>query len=841
MKRPLCLCALSLVTGILTAYLTHSALFILLGMLILVFAIAVIYAYSRDNLPILTCIVLFYSLGAIRFLYLDNINTSKYADFAGKQVRIKGFVDSEPDIRDWKVSYFVKTEEITPLDGEDKNENAGIKYEGTDAAGLDTSPHHKGSSRKVNGRILLTTPKKDDMNLLDYGQGIEITGTLKLPKGARNPGGFDYRRYLAISGTYATVFALDHNITGNMTVRHVNPLVKMGLAIKRRMVDTIDKSLPPEQAGLLNGMMIGYRGGLTRDAEAFFSDAGLSHIMAASGMNVAFIAFPLLFILKKLRTEPRAANVITIVALILFLFVTGFQPSILRAVIMTVVILSAQVIRREAEIFSSISLASILMLAWNPYMLFDIGFQLSFAATISLVLFYKRIREFMNFKFLPPFMAEIIACTLAAQVGVLPISVYYFNKISLVSIFTNILVVPFVQLITVIGFAMAVLGQINMVLSQLLGYINYIFLTFILLVTKISAKIPYGVVRVVTPPVMVLVLYYLLVILFFYRRSLGNLYLSGNRYLKPILLAIMFCATAVMIFAVFTPRNLKVIFIDVGQGDSALIKTSWGRTVLIDGGGKNRNLESEADTGEMIVIPLLLDERVSKLDLVVATHGHDDHMEGLMTVLKEFRTSALVIPDCDENKELKELVEIAKKRNIPVKACGAGDSIILDANTSLSVLHPQRTVYLDNPLVINNPLIINNPAVGNKSPNSNNSVVNNNSLVLKLTYKDLDVLFTGDIEKEAEGILVDSGADLEADVLKVAHHGSITSTSDFFLNKVIPKAAIISVGSNNFGHPSDIVLERLRSSRTAVYRTDEHGAVILTSDGKRFRIKTMFQ
>jgi competence protein ComEC len=296
MKRPLCLCALSLIAGIAAAYLANSIFLIILSILVLAFSAAVIYARFGRGLAMLVCLVLLYSLGALEYSYMDAANASKYADFSGKQVKIKGFVDSEPDIRDPKVSYYIRTAEIY---------SEGITY-------------------KISGRLLFTTIKKDDIRIYDYGRSIEITGTLNLPKGSRNPGGFNYRRYLAASRTAATVFALEDGVRTDTGNSQANVLVRTGLALRQSIVDTIGKSLPAEQAGLLSGMMIGYRDGLSKRVQAYFSDAGLSHIMAASGMNVAFIVLPLLFLFKKLHLGQRTANALTIAILIVFLFVTGF-------------------------------------------------------------------------------------------------------------------------------------------------------------------------------------------------------------------------------------------------------------------------------------------------------------------------------------------------------------------------------------------------------------------------------------------------------------------------------------------------------------------------------------
>jgi competence protein ComEC len=218
--------------------------------------------------------------------------------------------------------------------------------------------------------------------------------------------------------------------------------------------------------------------------------------------------------------------------------------------------------------------------------------------------------------------------------------------------------------------------------------------------------------------------------------------------------------------------------------------------------------------GEKVVVPLLLDYGVTQLDLVVATHGHDDHIQGLYSVLRELGAGCLIIPDCSGSEELSGLVHLAESRGIVVKRCGSGDMIRLDGRTCIKVLSPDR-----------------------KHKNEMVSL-NNTSLVLKLIHGRISMLMTGDIEKEIEQCLLSQGADVRADVLKVAHHGSSSSTGLDFLKAVEPDTAVICTGENNFGHPSPVVLERLENAGVNVYRTDRDGAVILTTDGKSITFKT---
>lgn len=367
--------------------------------------------------------------------------------------------------------------------------------------------------------------------------------------------------------------------------------------------------------------------------------------------------------------------------------------------------------------------------------------------------------------------------------------------------------VPLVEIVTILGFVMAILGQISILISQLIGYINSTFLTFILQVSKISSEIPFSVIRITTPSMLYVVSYYFLVLFFLWYKPLFKIQVKYRYYFAALGIIV-----SLMLIDIFTPKGLEVVFIDVGEGDSALIKTCTGKTVLIDGGGKNPKLYPESNIGEAVVIPFLLDYGVSSLDIVIATHAHDDHMQGLKPVLKDFSVGNLVLPSNTENKEFKEILDISNEKNIPARFCSRGDIIRLDAKTVLNVLYPEQDKTVSK------------------------SALNESSLVLKLLYSNIGILFTGDIDHEVEKELLDRQTDLRADVLKVAHHGSVYSTSNDFLEAVKPKAAVISVGKNSFGHPAPSVLERLEIEKIKVLRTDEDGAVILKSDGENIKI-----
>jgi competence protein ComEC len=495
------------------------------------------------------------------------------------------------------------------------------------------------------------------------------------------------------------------------------------------------------------------------------------------------------------------------------MFVTGFEPSVFRAVVMATVFLLSGVLYREPDTYSAMAVSCIILLAINPCMLFNIGFQLSYSATLGIVMLSRNIENITVCRIIRGKMREILAATLAAQIGVLPVTLIHFNKFSAISIIPNLLAAPVLELITILGMLMAVLGWFSLTISRFIGYLNCNFLSLVLYIAKWASDVPFSVIRTATPSLTLAAAYYCVVWFLLWYKPLKGIRLNMRH-----MAAVLSFVAAMALTGYILPGRLVIVFLDVGQGDSAFVRTYSGKTVIIDGGGSDTGTDSRI--GENTVIPFLLDFGATSLDAVIATHPHGDHTQGLEDVMEQMKVARLIIPSISDESYFDRLLMIAGKRNIPVSRCSRGDVIKLDDRTSMMVLSPETGMPVEE------------------------DTLNNVSLVLKLDYGETSVLFTGDAEKEVEERLLrdvpelgmdmmglpDGGAEasngrmglsddrtgtaesfseLEADVLKVAHHGSITSTGKEFLEAVAPKAAIISVGKNKYGHPSRQVLDLL--------------------------------
>jgi competence protein ComEC len=781
-RRPVVSFCIMMITGITAAFLSDSAA-VVIGLFVLFAAVLFTSPTVWRKGRTVPCIMLaFFLLGYVEFMAAEHKRAESFVGYHDEDVVIRGVVMSAPEIKGEKLSCIVRAN--------------GIKKSG------------ESSFKDTDGSVMLGTLYKGSELPFDYGSGITCGGRLTKPGGARNPGGFDYDLYLAQKGAGASVFAYPDDISAEERAGG-NFFVRLGLFIRKRIVDVIEKSLPRQQAGLLNGMLIGYREGLTDEMQEAFSDAGLLHVMAVSGANVAFLAAPLSFLLKLLRIRKRAANLIIIAFLNLFACVAGFEPSVLRAVSMACVLLLAAVIYREPDIYTTIAVSCIIMLVISPYMLFNIGFQLSYAATLGIVMLYGNISKVIRCRFIPGKAADVIAATLAAQIGVFPVTLIHFNKFSVISVIPNILAAPLLGIITVLGALMALLGQFTPVLSVLIGYLNNILLSTVLYITKWSASLSFASVRMVTPPIAAVIIYYSVVLYLLWYAPLKGIKVK-TRHISVILLL----SAAVCLMYVVRPACLEVVFLDVGQGDSIFIRTSGGKTILVDGGG-NSNPAVVSKVGELTVVPFLLDSGVSGLDAVIATHAHTDHIQGLMDVIEMISVKQVFIPSLGDEACFAELLGAAERKGIPVTRCSGGMVLCPDRHTAMYVLNPGPNCRTDE------------------------ESLNDTSLVLRLCYKDTSVLLMGDAEKTVEERLMNSAYAqwLDSDVIKIGHHGSGTSTGEAFLEAVSPAAAVISTGRNNFGHPSPKVLRLLEDKGLECFRTDESGAVFLQSDGRRIRIR----
>jgi len=643
--------------------------------------------------------------------------------------------------------------------------------------------------RRITGKVRLSSILEDERPQFFYGDVIEFSGKLKLPQGRRNPNGFDFRAYLLQKGISTTMFSREIEIIGKS---RTNPFIAAAFYLRERLIAFYEKYLPLNLSSLIVGVTLGIKDNIPGETIKAIKNSGVAHALAVSGLHTGIIYAVLEFAFYRLGISRKLSFVIESIVIIFYSFLAGLSPSVIRASIMIMVFMLSKVVGRENDSLNSLCFSAVFLLLINPLTLFSVSFQLSYAAVTGIILFYDPIKKLL--KPLPKCLNESIAVMVSAQLVVAPVLAYYFYNISLVGFITNLLVVPLVSLILISGLISGITGLIFEPLGALFVKCPGFLLDIVERIVFTSSKLPFATIVIPAMPILSTFMYFISLALIFDLIHFADENLV--KYKKAF--AIVLIVTAVLP-AVWPFKTFEVTFIDVGQGDSILIQTKGKKVILIDGGGLPSYSNSDFDTGEDIILPLLYSKGINQIDVAVFTHFDDDHAKGLLSILKSVKVKNIVYGLPEDCETFKEMLKIAKQKQIKTIQVSRGDSFIVD-KAVFEVLHPVKDV-----------------------PHSSG---NNNSVVLKLTYNGVSFLFTGDLEYEGEQSLISSERDISSLVLKIGHHGSSTSTSREFLSKVSPMYGVITVGvDNNFGHPSPQVLSLLEESGISVLRTDINGAI----------------
>lgn len=560
-------------------------------------------------------------------------------------------------------------------------------------------------------------------------------------------------------------------------------------SIKKSIEKSFARLLPKEHIGILEGMIIGDTSYISEEVKNNFRDSGISHLLAVSGANVAYILILCKFAFEKIFGR-NISNGLTIIFIILFAILSGMSASVVRAAIMTIVIVLSEFLIQKPNTYTSISFSALLILLYNPIIIYDIGFLLSFSGTLGIIIFNKRIHAFLESKIkvnkekvfgkIVAVFIETLSVTFSAQIVVTPITLYFFNTFSCISILANLIIVPATGSVTIVGIIMYVVSLVYMPLAKVISYFIYSIISFVIFSASLFAHTPGSSILLPTPSIFVIILYYVIIY---------NLLFIKNRkvYILSFLIVI-----ALIILNIIPRKYINVNMIDVGQGDAIYIETPNRKNILIDSGGTEG---SDYDIGENVLVPYILDKGRNSVDYAFLSHMHEDHIEGICTVIQKLKLKNLIIGKQEGDSELySEVIDAANEHKVNVIIVEQGDKIEIDGITFDVVFAEKK-----------------------------NENVNNMSLILKLVYGDVSMLFTGDAEKELEEKI-----NVKTNILKVAHHGSKTSSTEEFLRKNMPQVALISVGENNsYGHPNKEVLERLRKMNTQIYRTDLNGEIYM--------------
>jgi competence protein ComEC len=705
--------------------------------------------------------------------------------------------------------------------------------------------------------------------LLVPGDQVEVLAHLRVPKNFNNPGQFDYVAYLerqdvALVGTVKNELLVTRLATGqgSWLFCHIQYLRK---ALLSRMDQVFGAG---RTAGVMKALLLGDRSALEAGVEETFRVTGIYHLLVVSGQHVAVLAAFLYALFRWSRFPATLTTALTAAGLFLFGALAEWQPSVIRATVMACTFLLAVHFDRDRDLLNSLSLSAWSLLLLDPFWMFDPGFELSFLAVLAIAVValpwlrqitqpwsdglrrlqdtewdsrvqpqVADLRVWLRLKFddlqawvrwdrwqLSSRLALMTARTLVAVGELLVVSfaiqavfvvlmAIFFHRVSLIAPFLNLLAVPLVGVLVPLGFLLLSLCLVGLPADFLAAKVCGSLVHVLLRTAELFSGSEWGNFRVPTPPAWASTLYFVSLIL---ALSLPS------KWFRRFCSGIAVAALTLILICPFEPRtrggSLELTALDVRQGDSLFLTFPDRSNLLVDGGGLlgrsfGEHFDDDIfDIGEQVVSPFLWSLGIRRLDAVALTHAHHDHMSGLYALLNNFEVGELWVGENPLTPEYVSLLKAAMRRTVPIRSLGSGDHV---------AFHSADLAFL-------------NPEHGSRT---GSAPANNDSLAFRVQFGERSFLLTGDIERRVETEILDRRGVMDSDILKVAHHGSRSSSLPEFLDRVSPVWALISVSEHSpFGHPHLEVLDRLAQRRVPVFRTDRDGAIRIRTDGRNLEI-----
>lgn len=694
----------------------------------------------------------------------------------------------------------------------------------------------------------------------DYGDIVEVKGNFSKVNKATNEYCFDYREFLK-----------QKKIDGNIMASKVNLLRKNSMLckiskVKIKLNKYIDENYSDTASGFLKTLLLGETNEIEKEIKEDFTKANISHILAISGMHISIIILVIKNIMQILKFDQRLEKIFLNLLIICYIFFIDYPISAIRVAITQIILLITFFTNRKSNFYNTISITLFIILLLNPYNIESTATQLSFGGICGIYLFYKFIKKMFFYKFciqkktvkeiskentkenrnirkniknicqtviksnkLKQIVIDSLCLNISVQIFIFPIVWYKFDFISITSFIPSILISLFIFPILILGYLSFFEIFIQKFISiRIISKINNFIILKMLNLVSILSKIPLLSIYLKKPNKIFIVSYYVVLILcikiiqkdklaemlHIWRIKSGKVpikqyirvkFKKNNDFKRIVLIVIL---NIVIIFQSFVQDNflkngVEIYFLDVGQGDSTIISTAKNKTIVIDGGEGEK---SGFDYGKNVLFPFLINKGVRKIDFLIFSHFDSDHCGGLIYLLENIKVEKILIgKQFEKNENFEYIVNLANKKHIKIIELQAGNKINIEKNSSLEILWPSVAEKISE------------------------NAINNNSLVCKFVYKNFSMLLTGDIESIAEEKLLGKYKNtnrLNVNILKIAHHGSKTSSIQEFLNKVNPKIALIGVGrKNKFGHPNQEVLERLKEKGIQIYRTDQNGEI----------------
>ncbi|MDP4152351.1 MAG: DNA internalization-related competence protein ComEC/Rec2 [Bacillota bacterium] len=771
MKKPLFIFCMAFTVAVVAANLTGVRIAAVLAAAALIFSAVFVIVKYKNSAAICLCL----AFGFIWFAAFNMLFYQPVLNLSSQSVNFNGRIADMPQQFGKIARYIVNVSEVE----KDKK------------------------SKKVHFKLYVyADPKFVNASVGDF---VTFSGKPEMPDSSDNS--FDSRAYYRSKGIYLTLY--DNGNTFNVTKSHgLRSLMYYAVKVRIYTLNALNSIKSQNGRALSKGILLGDKTEFSAAWKDLFARTGITHAFAVSGMHITFLTGIFAFIFIALGVPRRVSAVITSAAVLFFMAVIGFSPSVTRAGVMSFVMLFGIVFGKKGEVFTSLSFAAAVILLINPYSAADVGFQLSFLSVFGImtlgVNLRTALRKFLSIPFLPQRIvnafADSIAATLAAVLFTTPVSAYQFGNFSLCAPLANLAVLWAVEGIFLLSVLFAVIAKIGG-LAFLIGFLIDMLSKYTLWMIKLIADIPYAQLYTNYRDALIIILF---------TAAMGTLYMifrkNGARITVPILaLAFIIIFSSISYRPIGADGDLVFSAVNVGQGD-ALVLMKGTSAVVVDCGSSN------VSNPGGIVASFLRKNGIRRIEAVIMTHPHKDHANGLDDLIEMMPVSTVYLSPHYDTTEYGKAAEMAAiENNTKV--------INVDSDKSFSALDGVN-LYIYN------------------TDDGVSDNLNEYSLVVFADYRDSEIVVTGDIPSSDERKLVNSGRLLDADILKVSHHGSNTSSCNDFLQAVTPEAAVISVGENNYNLPNSEALERIRRYTDRVYSTLQNGTVsFLTNGDGSYQIK----
>ena len=687
------------------------------------------------------------------------------------------------------------------------------------------------------GNIIAYFQSEPDLKI---GNKIYLKGKIQQFEVARNKGNFDSKKYYLSIGITTKIAVKEYYVSDDnydFLRDKLCTLREYVVGMFSKLCDTNgkDKWLYGNKAGIFSAILMGDKTELNQEIKDLYSLSGIAHILAISGLHISLIGMFLYSLLRK-RFSFATSSALTIAVVTLFAITSGMGIATIRAFVMFILKLIGEILGRKYDYITAISLSALILLADNPFIIINSGFQMSFCAMITITIIWPKVVYLINIK---SKIANSIVFSLCIGIFMNPVIAYNYFQLPTYSFMLNIIVVPLLGIVVISAIAGSGMGFLSILMGKTALTPGCLILEVYTFLCENVLKIPGAVIVVGKPTIKIIVLYYMVIVFFLFCFTLvrknyekdcnikemidenGKKVISSQIILKKqrkfdfkIRLAVVGISILSGFFIYYTPsKGLDIQFMDVGQGDGIFIKADDGTTITIDGGSSDVK-----NVAKYRMIPCIKASGTGVIDYAVITHADKDHISGIEEILNMNTENGLtirnlVMPHVSyEDEAYDELLTAAKTKGIQVLYIKEGDTMKL-GKVEIKCIHPDGKYIFDNR--------------------------NDYSTVLSLKYENFSALFTGDIPAEIEKSIINK-IDNNYTILKVAHHGSKYSSDMEFLKKVMPAYSVISVGGDNsYGHPGTETINKLKSLNSKILRTDLSGEIEIFSKENNMEIDVM--